>query len=259
MLPRLFIVGLLGEEGPPFEFPFIPDLRLRCSDILDDESELHARDPEALLAFTLTEAQFETLRGNKVWQPSKLAWPDKVAATLDSHYSVSVSKGASQLVPRAAPHRPRRFTPLECARLMGFPGETLVLGGPEPGQGFNAWFKARYRMLGNAICPPVVAAIGGAVMAQITDLKGAQQQGSPMASARPASDSRGHRHVAAELLVPVDWEATGRAAALKLALDAVVPHRRPALLEKRLCQQLTHGLVGAAAATEENEEIHQKG
>ena len=213
---RLFIVGLLCCDGPPFEFPYIPDLRLRCADILEGESELQRRDPSALEAFTLTEPQFEILRNNKVWQPSKLAWPDKVAATLDSHYSVSVSRGASQLVPRPYPHRPRRFTALECARLRGFPAESLVLGGPEPGQGFNAWFKSCYRMLGNAICPPVVAAIGGAVMAQL-QLK---------STAEPLHGC---------------WNSAGRAAALGLALQAVTPERRPELLDRFLMAQNAPG------------------
>lgn len=47
--------------------------------------------------------------------------------------------------------RPRRLTPLECERLQGFP------------DGWTAGFSdsARYRMMGNAVCVPVVEWIAG--------------------------------------------------------------------------------------------------
>lgn len=52
--------------------------------------------------------------------------------------------------------RIRRLTPLECERLMGFPD-----GWTECGQdGAKMSDTARYRMLGNAVVPPVIEAIG---------------------------------------------------------------------------------------------------
>lgn len=200
---RLYIVGLLGEHGPSFEFPFIPDLQLRCGDVLEDDLELEAQG--VIEAYTLTDSQFRALRGNKLWQPSKLAWPDKTASTLNSHYSVGVSRAGTQLAPRPAPHNPRRFTPRECCRLMGFP-EAWELGSPEPDQCFNAWFKSRYRMLGNAVCPPVVAALGGAVLGMCPGIAG--------------------------FYACPDWRDAGCTAAIRLAIEALPRVRRSQLLSR---------------------------
>ena len=52
---------------------------------------------------------------------------------------------------------PRYFSPRECARLMGFP-ESFLLNKDE---------GHAYRQLGNAVCPPVVAPLGAAVIAAL--------------------------------------------------------------------------------------------
>lgn len=63
-------------------------------------------------------------------------------------------KGAAPEVGEAKP-RPRWLTPREAARLMGFP-EGFVLHPME---------MDAYRMLGNAVCPPVLALVGGLALA----------------------------------------------------------------------------------------------
>lgn len=56
--------------------------------------------------------------------------------------------------------RPRFFTPRECARLMGFPGSYVV-----PSAEHDALLAAQwYRQIGNAVCPPVIQAIGTQVV-----------------------------------------------------------------------------------------------
>ena len=50
---------------------------------------------------------------------------------------------------------PRRLTPRECARLMGFPKDLLL-----PGSDTQS-----YRQLGNSVVVPVVAMIAGAISA----------------------------------------------------------------------------------------------
>lgn len=52
--------------------------------------------------------------------------------------------------------RPRRFSRRECARLQGFPEEFSY----EAAEGPRAW----YRAIGNAVSPPVVCAIAGAIL-----------------------------------------------------------------------------------------------
>lgn len=129
-----------------------------------------------------------------------LAWDDKACDTVVSHYGEGLHRGTSQLVPRPAPHNPRRFTAREVARLMGFP-DGFDIGITSLGCSLSSWSKSRYRMLGNAVTPPVVAALSGAILAQ-------------------------SRAVAPDL----DWAAIGRSCAVELALQATAPRRRHAVL-----------------------------
>ena len=100
--------------------------------------------------------------------------------------------------------RPRWLTPRECARLMGFP-EAFVL---------HPFDMDSYRLLGNAVCPPIVALVGGLAIAAAfgTDAP---------ADAMPAG-SRGSRDDLAQL-------AVGAAAAL-LVLATPDDERRHELL-----------------------------
>ena len=74
-------------------------------------------------------------------------------------------------MPRRAPHNPRCFSPREAARLMGFPDSFELELPPRRGDGHQrgerALRKALYRLLGNAVCPPVIAALAGAVLAHV--------------------------------------------------------------------------------------------
>ena len=65
---RLFIVGIRRRSGQPadaeaetaFQFPFIPDLRLRASDILQPEPEIE-RAGRGLADYTISDAQMARL------------------------------------------------------------------------------------------------------------------------------------------------------------------------------------------------------
>jgi site-specific DNA-cytosine methylase len=134
--------------------------------------------------------------------------------------------GESQLVPRNSPHNPRRFTHRECARLMGFPDWYVLVPGPTdthpdeiaakkrktmensvatPGDcsptpdsraDGSGWLNGTYQMIGNAVCPPLVAALAGAVIAH-SDI--------------PCSQMGGE----------TDWVSFGRAVAVQLAVSAI--------------------------------------
>jgi hypothetical protein len=62
-------------------------------------------------------------------------------------------------------------------------------------------FSATYQMIGNAVCPPLVAVLAGAVLAHSVPIENDLV-----------------RHLAG---VEGGWEAVGRAAAVQLALSAV--------------------------------------
>ena len=124
---RLFFVGirkdlvnsssLTNQASSFFQFPYIPDLKLCCHDILDYET-LPQSELEIL---RLSSSSWTQLNSNKRWRPHQLAWPNGHCAPLTSHYGNSVGRGESQLVPSCSPHLPRRFSVRETARIMGFP------------------------------------------------------------------------------------------------------------------------------------------
>jgi len=209
---RLYLVGLLQTTAAAaairqkpttftstdttvkdFCFPFVPDLRLQARDVIDYEN----LTKQELALLSLTDEQLSLLNASKHWKPAHLAWPDNTCRTIVSHYGNSVTRGGSQLVPTAS-GTPRRFTPRECARLMGFP-HTFQLPQQRPLQGDMAHAKEQYRMLGNAVCPPVVAALAGAVLAHC-----------PTVQLPPGG------------LVAEDWVDYGRATAIQLARAATL-------------------------------------
>lgn len=203
---RLFFVGLRRRNDPTttttasttprlFEFPYVPDLALRASHVISYEDD---DDTDDLLQISATQLD-RLVHTNARWKPAHLAWPDRVCDTLDAHYGNSIGKAGSQLVPRAAPLRPRRFSPRECARLMGFPATAYQLPSlseRKAGQGEIAFCKQHYRMLGNAVCPPLVAALAGAVLGACLD------------------DKEG-------------WVAWGRATGVRLAWEATLQGKPP--------------------------------
>jgi DNA (cytosine-5)-methyltransferase 1 len=178
-----------SKPAPPqFQFPYVPDLGLRARDVVSYSSNVDGEDNDELRALLrIRDDQLERLCQSRHWKPAHLAWPDVVCATLVSHYGNSISRGESQLVPgscrndgggatdssnnKSNASNPRRFSPRECARLMGFPA-TFQLPARRPGQGEMAHVKEQYRMLGNAVCPPLVAALVGAVLAHVPQIQG---------------------------------------------------------------------------------------
>ena len=142
-----------------FEWPYIPDLKLCAHDILDYDT-LPSAELELL---RLSQTTWSQLQLNKKWKPSQLAWPNKQCDTLTSHYGNAVGRGDSQLVPSSAPHPPRRFSVRECARAMGFPNSYQFCD-IRSEQGEMAHIKEGYRMVGNSVCIPLIAALASAVL-----------------------------------------------------------------------------------------------
>ena len=175
---RLFFVGLLQQQMDDdnattttreFQFPFVPDLMLRARDVIDYDITTKGDSDDDGTLLQVSQSQFDRLVSEKYWKPAHLAWPDTVLRTLVSHYGNSVGKGSSQLVPVSVIgskiNRPRKFSIDECRRMMGFPC-TFQLGrrNNNKTQSEAAYLKAHYRMFGNAVCPPLVAALAGAVL-----------------------------------------------------------------------------------------------
>jgi DNA (cytosine-5)-methyltransferase 1 len=198
----------------PFRFPYIPDLGLRAEDVIQYEP-LSVEDEELL---RISDEQLHRMNTEKYWKPAHLAWPNTIIDTLVSHYGKSVARGHSQLVPGSATTdhvspmstNPRRFTPRECARIMGFPGTYVLPDKTDPNQCGMARNKEWYQMFGNAVCPPVVAAIAGAILDRCPHMS----------------------HYDAH----TDWITWGRTVAVQLAHSAKLPTRNSeTIVQNNVC------------------------
>ena len=131
---------------------------------------------EQAARFTLTAHQWDKVRQSKSWLAStkpgkRIVSGTDMARTLMSSYRRSFQLH-SEFV--AVPHStkapaiadagtdpshlsaPRFFTQRECARLMGFP-ETFRVDKCDNANRF-------YHQIGNAVCPPIIAAVAGAIL-----------------------------------------------------------------------------------------------
>jgi DNA (cytosine-5)-methyltransferase 1 len=106
----------------------------------------------------------------------RLFGPDEVAGTLSARYY----KDGAEILIRTETGPPRRLTPVECARLMGFPNPRIDRSGKKVARHSRARFlipvsdRQAYKQLGNSVVVPVVAELGR----HVADL---------LSSARPAA------------------------------------------------------------------------
>ncbi len=156
---RIFIVGFKDHS---IEFDF-DQLAVPEGDGPTLGSILEKKvDPK----YTLTEHMWTYLQGYKEKHRSagngfgfSLFGPNDVARTLSARYY----KDGSEILIEQKGNRPRRLTPRECARLMGF---------EKPGK--SDWQipvsdTQAYRQMGNAVVVPVVRAVAQLMQAKIAD------------------------------------------------------------------------------------------
>lgn len=155
---RIFIVGfreptdfdLMGLELPS------SDQGPKLGSILDQHEMV---DPK----YTLTPKLWEYLQGYKEKHNAKgngfgfgLCGPDDVTRTLSARYH----KDGSEILIQQPGERPRRLTPQECARLMGFEREDRNWHIPVSD-------TQAYRQFGNAVVVPVVEFLAEAMKPHI--------------------------------------------------------------------------------------------
>lgn len=111
---RIFIVGFL--EPTDFQFPEIREKQLRIKDILEEKVDKK---------YTLTDGVWAALQRHSANSKKKgngfgygMTNLNSISRTLSARY---YKDGAEVLIPRGNTRNPRRLTPRECARLMGFP------------------------------------------------------------------------------------------------------------------------------------------
>ncbi|MGY2931191.1 DNA (cytosine-5)-methyltransferase 1 [Bradyrhizobium sp. GM6.1] len=113
---RIFIVGFKKESSFDFDRLVVPENSPKLGSILDSHESV---DPK----YTLTAHLWNYLKNYKDKHAAKgngfgysLFGPDDVARTLSARYF----KDGSEVLIAQPRKRPRRLTPRECARLMGF-------------------------------------------------------------------------------------------------------------------------------------------
>lgn len=143
---RIFIVGF--REPRLFTFPRLPNQSPRLRDILE---------PQVDDKYTLTDHLWQYLQDYAAKHRKKgngfgygLADLDGISRTLSARY---YKDGSEILIPQHG-RNPRRLTPRECARLMGFP-ETFDISTSD---------TRAYKHFGNAVVVPVVEAIAHEVV-----------------------------------------------------------------------------------------------
>lgn len=144
---RIFIVGFdehVFGPNPPFEFPAPPaDKQPRLSSILEKNPDAKYTLTDHLWKYLKDYAQKHKERGNGFGYG--LAPRDGITRTLSARY---FKDGSEILVPQEGDN-PRRLTPRECARLMGFPDNLPI----------TVSDTQAYKQFGNAVVVPVATAV----------------------------------------------------------------------------------------------------
>ncbi len=156
---RIFILGFKDPaRAAAVEFTPLPGRSPRLASILEAEV-----DPK----YTLTPNLWRYLKEYKAKHRSMgngfgfgLVGPDDITRTLSARYY----KDGSEILLRQGPgRRPRRLTPRECARLMGYEGDfPLVVSDMQA-----------YRQFGNSVVIPVVRHVSGILLRALTGIPAA--------------------------------------------------------------------------------------
>ncbi len=173
---RVFIVGTRGDLGEPFDWSEVelppPERAPKLSSILHPENGTEDPEPrfldasgEVLSKYVLTDNLWTYLKGYAAKHQAAgngfgfgLVGPDDISRTLSARYY----KDGSEILVRRAKGNPRRLTPRECARLMGFdrPGQPpfkIVVSDTQA-----------YKQFGNSVSVPVVEVIANALVPRLT-------------------------------------------------------------------------------------------
>ncbi len=165
---RIFIVGVRGDLDSPIDLSSLelpdPETGPKLRTILHAEDGSEPADPayldddgRVLPKYTLSDKLWKYLQDYAEKHRRKgngfgfgLVGPDDVARTLSARY---YKDGSEILVSRGNGRNPRRLTPRECARLMGFekPGRADFVIPVSDTQA--------YKQFGNAVVVPVVKAV----------------------------------------------------------------------------------------------------
>lgn len=147
---RIFIVGF--KEPRSFNFPDLETTGPKLGSILENEVLAKYTLSDHLWQYLQDYAKKHRAAGNGFGYG--LFKIDDVARTLSARY---YKDGSEILISQGPKKNPRRLTPRECARLMGFPEDFKIVVSD----------TQAYRQFGNAVVVPVVESIAGEVVATL--------------------------------------------------------------------------------------------
>jgi len=175
---RIIIVGFREKTGFSWDALQIPEAAPKLRDILHredgtepvlehDHNRYVTAEGKVQPKYTLTENLWKYLQKYAEKHRQKgngfgfgLVKPDDVARTLSARY---YKDGSEILIHRGKGKRPRRLTPRECARLMGFPDSFRI---PQSVSDTQA-----YRQFGNSVVVPVMREVARIMRSEIMVLK----------------------------------------------------------------------------------------
>ncbi len=149
---RIYIVGFREPETFHFPEPKFLDRVPRVSDILETDVDPKYTLSDHLWAYLQAYARKHREKGNGFG--FGLADLNGVTRTLSARY---YKDGAEILIPQDGKN-PRRLTPRECARLMGYPDSFKIVCSD----------TRAYKQFGNSVAVPVVTAIAREVVECLT-------------------------------------------------------------------------------------------
>ena len=154
---RILIVCFDREvfgDAPPFEFPEPPPGRTTLAAILDPDTDSKYTLTDHLWKYLQEYARRHREKGNGFG--FGLVGPDDIARTLSARYY----KDGSEILIRQHGRNPRRLTPREAARLMGYGEENARIFGHQNGFPIVVSDTQAYRQFGNSVVPDIVEAVG---------------------------------------------------------------------------------------------------
>lgn len=147
---RIFIAGFRkdqSEDAPLFTFPVPPENLIKFGDILEQDPPDKYTLTDNLWHYLQEYARKHHARGNGFG--FGMANPDGIARTLSARY---YKDGSEILIYQGKSRNPRRLTPEECKRLMGFPENFCI-------NNIGVSDTQLYRQFGNSVAVPVVRAV----------------------------------------------------------------------------------------------------
>lgn len=176
---RIFIVGFREENDFSFDDVRMPDVEewpklstvLHPEDGSEEEDPPYTVGPKARVSdkYTLTDHLWKYLQNYAAKHKAQgngfgfgLVAPEDTARTLSARYY----KDGSEILVRQRGKSPRRLTPRECARLMGFDGP-----GRKPFE-IPVSDTQAYKQFGNTVVVPVIEVVAKAMLPYIEETRG---------------------------------------------------------------------------------------